>query len=272
MKKLKAGLAALARLPRDVGRVAATYSAPPPAGGAQKGSALETAAQAFRSALEAEGPDLSKRRLRALVRSAAAAVPADQAPSLLRTLPEAVQGRGLAARVAELAARLDPEFLAHVAVGDAARDAADWGHAASAYAAALDLFPFHPGYWVQLGHMRKELRQFAGAEAAYRSARALGSAEAALAPHLAYVCGETGCEPGQRPAAAGPLPLDEPPLEPEARALWHLFTDSPCSDEKIAELLRIALKRSLIERLIAEPRFPERKRGLSALLVETGGL
>src|SRR5579871_6868877 len=72
------------------------------------------------------------------------------------------------------AAARDPRFIALVAEADAHRDAGAWREAEQAYGAALALYPYQSGYWVQQGHMRKEQGRHAAAEIAYRTAAALG--------------------------------------------------------------------------------------------------
>ncbi|MEM6946138.1 MAG: hypothetical protein AAF565_20520, partial [Pseudomonadota bacterium] len=186
--------------------------------------------------------------------------------------PELARNRADGALVTVAAARHDPLFQARVREGDASREAAAWPAAAGSYRAALDLYPLHPGYWIQLGHVRKELGLTHGAEAAYRSARALGASADEVEQHLLFVCSLNGVELGNAPLQTGSLPLDEPPIEIEARALWETFLDGPCEDETAALLMRLSPKRRLVEHLLDHPDFAARNRGLLAMLIETGGL
>ncbi|MEL7172197.1 MAG: hypothetical protein AAFN05_04425 [Pseudomonadota bacterium] len=247
-------------------RIAAAFAGPL----ARRRQTQDQALARFERAVAAVPADRQAPALRAAVRAAAASVGEAEAPSLLRCLPETVEERALAALVTRFAAGNDPGFRKLIAEADAARERSDWGRAAAAYTAALELYPLHAGYWVQLGHMRKELRQFAGAEAAYRSARTLGAEPGEVEPHLAFVCRETGAEPGDRPRATGRLPLDTPPIEPEARGLWETMLDSPCDDTAAATLMRLSPKRRLVAHLLDNPRFAPRNRGLLALIAEGG--
>ncbi|MEO0428101.1 MAG: hypothetical protein AAF160_11765 [Pseudomonadota bacterium] len=247
-------------------RIAASLAGAPRRGASNREDALAV----FERRVAAAPSERRSRALRKAVRKAAASVPADQATDLLRTLPERVGSRILAALVTRFAAGEDAEFRALVAEGDTARQATDWEGAECAYASALALYPLHAGYWIQLGHMRKELKRFAGAEAAYRSARALGAGPKEIDRHLAFVCRETGAEPGDQPAPTGTLPLDDPPIEPEVRGLWELMLDDPCDDTSAAGLMRLSPKRRIVEHLLDHPRFVARNRGFLDLLA-TGG-
>lgn len=247
-------------------RIAAAFSRNPSRGRAGQEEALAR----FEKAVAAAPAARKAPALRAAVRAAAASVGRENAPVLLRCLPETVEERALAAVITRFAARNDSGFSELIAEADQARERQDWEGAATAYSAALSLYPLHAGYWVQLGHMRKELRQFPGAEAAYRSARTLGAEPREVERHLAFVCAETGAAPGERPVATGPLPLDTPPIEPEARGLWETMLDSPCDDATAAMLMRLSPKRRLVEHLIERPCFTARNRGLLALIAEGG--
>lgn len=56
------------------------------------------------------------------------------------------------------------------ALGDAARDSGEWGRAADAYSAYLEIVPGDGGIWAQLGHALREGGQFEKAHEAYRKA------------------------------------------------------------------------------------------------------
>ncbi|MEM6677991.1 MAG: hypothetical protein AAF675_08970 [Pseudomonadota bacterium] len=231
---------------------------------------LERAAAVFRDRVLSARPERMTRSIDNALSAALRLVGDAAAPGLLRTLPHLFEDRAFAARVSTRAAKHDPAFIARIAEADAHRARAAWLEAATAYRAALELYPLHGGYWTQLGHMRKEAGLMALAEAAYRSAAALSSPAQDWAEHLAFVCRETGAEVEVAPADAtlgAARPLDAAPIEIEARALWETFLDCPCSDERLAEAMRHPSKRRLIESLIEEPSFIERNRGFLALLI-----
>ena len=75
----------------------------------------------------------------------------------------------------------------HVQTADAARDSRSWEMARIHYEAALKDNPGLAPIWVQLGHVRKELGDLAGAEAAYRRALRLGPGVADTHFHLAHL-------------------------------------------------------------------------------------
>jgi O-antigen biosynthesis protein len=69
-------------------------------------------------------------------------------------------------------ARLPKDFDGLVSEADRHRDAGQYARAAEYYEQAAQLKPERADIWVQLGNMRKDSRQFALAEAAYRTALA----------------------------------------------------------------------------------------------------
>ncbi|XUU61823.1 ATP-binding cassette domain-containing protein [Erythrobacter sp. HA6-11] len=124
------------------------------------------------------------------------------------------------------AALSDERFRAITQQADWARDKQQWERAAEYYANALALYPYQRSYWVQLGHMRKELGEFAAAEVAYRTSVALGEPLADVEPHVEYVVRE---QAGDYYYSRMHLPSDgpastQPPTQPDVEWLNLLLT------------------------------------------------
>lgn len=84
-------------------------------------------------------------------------------------------------------AKHNKSFAKYVSDADRMRDSGQWLEAGNLYAKALEMFPYHSGYWVQYGHVLKEQERFIEAEIAYRSACAFGAAPEDVLEHLQYI-------------------------------------------------------------------------------------
>ena len=136
------------------------------------------------------------------------------------------------------AALADEIFRAHVQQGDWARDERNWSKAREHYTQALVLYPYQRSYWVQLGHMNKELSDFVAAEAAYRTAIALGEPKADVEDHLRYVYAQQGAIP-QDMRYTTPKPggtAEQPPTLPDFSLLAKLFRPDLLEDDAAALL------------------------------------
>jgi tetratricopeptide (TPR) repeat protein len=157
------------------------------------------------------------------------------------------------------AALRDPVFLGLIATGDRHRDAGEWAAAERVYAAALASYPYQPGYWVQLGHMRKEQDAFAEAEIAYRSAAALGVAPGDVVEHLRFVMARQNVSEGDYPiryARAGSAAEQTPTREDVlllAKLLWQV------EDMSAQDMLNLLRKSATCDmafaQMVADPRF-----------------
>ncbi len=167
------------------------------------------------------------------------------------------------------AAGQDEEFVRLIAGADAERDLTHWPAAEALYLSALDLYPLHHGYRVQLGHMLKEQGRYMAAEIQYRSALALGAVIADVLRHLVFVCERQGQEPGAsaRPVVLG-QPMDLAPTTVEIQTLAYLFwRDMSVSDDDMASMLRrCASCEDAAVAMIADPRFKSRNATLIRLL------
>jgi hypothetical protein len=159
----------------------------------------------------------------------------------------------------DAAASGDAAFRAFVASGDGHRDAGAWVEAEASYGAAVALYPYQPGYWVQLGHMRKEQGHFAAAEVAYRTAAALGVSPAGVTEHLCFVMAKQGADNGDNPirittpGETAQLVPAQPDVLLLARLLWRA---QDLSDEEMLELLRKAESLdALFAAMVGDPRF-----------------
>ena len=104
-----------------------------------------------------------------------------RAPSLAATLDEEV-------KLTVEACRHHGEFRQWIESADRARDERRWAEAEWAYFRALQIFPQHPGYHVQYGHVLKEQEKWSDAEVQYRSALAGGAPLRDVEEHLIFVC------------------------------------------------------------------------------------
>ena len=139
------------------------------------------------------------------------------------------------------AALADEIFRAHVQQGDWARDERNWSKAREHYTLALVLYPYQRSYWVQLGHMNKELAEFGAAELAYRTAIALGEPVPDVEDHLRYVFVQQGqiAKDLRRAAPIAGLTAEQPPAWPDFRVLAHMFQPALSGDQAAAlEALR----------------------------------
>lgn len=153
----------------------------------------------------------------------------------------------------------DDGFRVVVQEADWQRDEGHWARAEQSYARALELFPYQRSYWAQLAHCAKEAGDFARAEAAYRTACALGEPVADVREHLNFVMGKLGTSEKAHPVSGyhSATAKNQPPGWPDvtcfARAAWH---EDALEDEEILDLLRAhGSCDELLAAMIADPRF-----------------
>lgn len=158
-----------------------------------------------------------------------------------------------------LVAVRDEGFRVIVQDADWRRDDKEWAKAESIYAQALALFPYQRSYWVQRGHCAKESGNLIGAEAAYRTACALGEPVADIRQHLTFVMNKLGASATDYPirsyssATARNQAPGWPDIEVFARAAW---LEQELKAEEILSLLRHhATCDSLMSAMIEDPRF-----------------
>lgn len=134
----------------------------------------------------------------------------------------------------------DDAFRDLVGRADAFRDERRWEEARACYAEALQRHPLHGGYWVQLGHMLKELDRGAEAEIAYRNAFALGQTDDDTREHLMFVARRNGVQDFavldkiRMYWARGETgrPLDAPPCDEDIRILTRFMCGPRQPDER----------------------------------------
>jgi hypothetical protein len=171
-----------------------------------------------------------------------------------------------------LVALADFRFTEHVAAGDRHRDNGQWRAAEAAYAAALSLFPYEHSFWVQHGHMAKELGKFARAEISYRTACALGVVPHDVEEHLRFVMARQQADEGRYPirfhrtgATAQQVP-GQPDAMLLARLVWRV---GGMDDEDLLHLLRSsATCDDLLVTMIRDPRFERANRDWLELVEE----
>lgn len=211
-------------------------------------------------------------------RRTAVAAPASAEPdpephdaAMLREAWRAHPGRAAQVQATLRSAHQDHDFLGHVMRGDAARDAGAWTDAEHCYAQALALYPMHPGYRVQLGHVLKEQGRFAAAELHYRTVWALGAGDSDLRRHLRFVCRVQGVRAAEPPTPRRSAdPLFTAPTVMDLEALAALFwPGAPAPDDMlVAVMRRAATCEDAALAMIADPRFAERNRVFLEILGE----
>lgn len=150
-------------------------------------------------------------------------------------------GRDRIVETSGKAAVKDIAFRELIAVGDRFRDDKAWRDAENAYRDALELYPYQPSYWVQVGHMQKEQERFVDAEVSYRTACAFGVAPEQVLAHLRFVLAREGISEKafpirfQREAASAKQVPGRPDVQCLARLLWHVDDLGP---HEMADLLR----------------------------------
>lgn len=166
----------------------------------------------------------------------------------------------------------DSRFLSRVREGDAFRDQHLWDQAAAAYESALRLYPWERSYWVQLGHMTKEQKDFAKAEIAYRTACALGAPAHDVVEHLRFVMQRQGTAEHRWPIrfyrnadGHGDVPAC-PDVDVFGRLLWGV---GGMSDLDMLQLLRAcASLDDLVVAMCADSRFERANRSWLELVEE----
>lgn len=167
--------------------------------------------------------------------------------------------RGELVEVSQVVAVSVPAFMAHVHEADRHRDAANWVAAEAGYAAALELYPYQNGYWVQHGHMLKEQERFVEAEISYRTACAYGAPAHDIMEHLRFVMARQGLEEWRFPIrfykpgrAAEQIP-GRPDIDTLARLVWHV------GGVAVAEIVDLLRRHNTCDELLAamigDPRF-----------------
>lgn len=182
---------------------------------------------------------------------------------LCRTPKQAVE-------VSIRASALDPDFVEHVSAGDYARDMKDWENAENRYEAALSLFPLHPGYLVQCGHVAKERGRWTEAEVNYRSAWALGAPPADVLEHLLYVV-DANLRSTVKREAPQLEKWDQCPPNRYDIAIYAalLFNRAPSIHETLHILQTAQTLEHAATIMIQNPDFARRSRSLIDLLKET---
>ncbi len=168
--------------------------------------------------------------------------------SVLRAIVRAIDDRGRAAMATMRVAPLDREFLSAAHAGDRLRDARDWAAAAEAYVRALNMYPRHPGYWIQLGHVRKEQGRLHAAEIAYRAGRALHAPVEDYGPHLDFVSERLGYRGKTAPLdkAGGAAGMAAAVTSEDAEQLGKILWGRVPDDVALCDLMRAESIRSAL--------------------------
>lgn len=153
----------------------------------------------------------------------------------------------------------DDAFLMLAREADWQRDAKNWEKGESLYLDALALYPYQRSYWGQKAHCAKELGALVRAEAAYRTACALGEPYSELKRFVEPVMKKQEVSPKDFPvyAYSGAKPWDHPPGIPDidlfALALWG---EAIPDDNEVLRLLRQHRTcDALLADMIADSRF-----------------
>lgn len=153
----------------------------------------------------------------------------------------------------------DDAFQLLVQEADWQRDAKRWAEAESSYSDALRLYPYQRSYWVQKGHCAKEAGAYERAEAAYRTACALGEPLPDVRQHLLYTMKQLSASLKTYPAHvyASRAGKDQPPGIPDielfSRSAWHV---EDLADGEILSLIREnSTCDELLATMIGDPRF-----------------
>jgi len=190
----------------------------------------------------------------------------------------ALAGRQAVVAETRAAAAGDQEFQAMIAAADQARYRGEFEAAAAAYRQAVGRFPLHGGCWALLGHTRRELADWTGAEIAYRTAMALGERE--VSAPLAIVVARGGGTHLRRWSETVAAYWDQPDTDlfatpvtfDDAADAIELLCDRGDRDPvEIRDLLAAcASRRELLERLLAGDEFRNYHRDLLRYIAETG--
>lgn len=164
----------------------------------------------------------------------------------------------------------DDAFMVLIQDADWNRDEKNWEKAEALYASALSLYPYQRSYWVQKGHCAKEAGAYQRAEAAYRTACALGEPFQDVRPHLLFTTKQTKISTLEYPVHqyTGTIARDQPAGIPDielfARAVWQA-TD--LDDKEMLDLIRRGETcDALLASMIDDPRYV----GLAAQETNTG--
>ncbi len=236
----------------------------------------------FRARL-AQRQDAAIRRTLSLLLVRSVARRGESGKSLLRSLWRLAPTRELAVEFTLRAARFDDGYLEHARAGDKARDARNWPLAISHYETLLELYPLHPGYWVQISHCRKELKQFRIAEIGYRNALAFGTPVQDVWSHLEHVVRFGGGSLALYPpklvqqfelAADRKMAVPDLTCSYDVEKLSWLLLDlkTPAQDWLLRILRAAPEQRQLVEHLMLDPGFAAVNRRMIALLGRSGSL
>lgn len=153
----------------------------------------------------------------------------------------------------------DDAFTVLVQDADWKRDQKQWEEAEATYDKALELYPYQRSYWVQKGHCAKEAGDFFRAEAAYRTACALGEPFQDVRPHLLYTTKQNSISLRDYPlhSYSGTAAKDQPAGIPDvllfARAVWQT---EHLEDKELLDLVRLGKTLdTLLSNMIDDPRF-----------------
>ncbi|KEO92217.1 hypothetical protein EH31_06000 [Erythrobacter longus] len=153
----------------------------------------------------------------------------------------------------------DDAFTVLIQDADWKRDQKRWEEAEVTYEKALDLYPYQRSYWVQKGHCAKEAGAFLRAEAAYRTACALGEPFQDVRPHLLFTTKQLRISLRDYPLHnyTGTTAKDQPAGIPDvllfARAAWQT---AHLSDQELLDLVRAGeTLDALLASMIDDPRF-----------------
>lgn len=224
----------------------------------------------LRARLQTKNDDTVRRTLALILLRARA----NKSQPILRSLPQLAPRRDLAVEITMKTARHDVDFMRHAKEGNKARDARDWSRGIEAYSKALELYPLHRGYLVQLSHCFKENERFQQAEVGYRDALALGAPLTDVWPHLELTVHYSGG--GMRiypPDLLADLERNAAGLKnqlstsDDLRTLAWLFMGAENFDLAwTIRMLRSAPRLTqIVEHLMADPMFSRANRRLLAL-------
>lgn len=164
----------------------------------------------------------------------------------------------------QAAATSSRAFIEAVQKADGLRDVGNWHAAEASYAAALAMYPYQNGYWVQHAHMLKEQERFLEAEISYRTACAFGAPASDVVEHFRFVVGRLNIEEWRFPLrfyksndAARQVP-GLPDIQAFARLVWHV--GGVGAEDAALLLRRSGTCDELLATMIADARFERANR------------